>query len=208
MVACAIIEGTVRQMRPIARGMGAEMEPDRAHFADLMEAVAQRQDRAAFAELFAHFAPRVKGYLLRIGAGEALAEELAQEVMVTVWRKAGLYERAQAAVSTWIFRIARNRRIDAARREAAHRLDPDDAPLPPTEFDAPDEAASANERAARVRAALERLPGEQVSLLRAAYYEGLSHSDIAARAKLPLGTVKSRLRLAFARLRTDLDGEV
>lgn len=185
-----------------------DQNPDRERFADLMEAVARNQDRAAFAELFAFYAPRVKGYCLRLGAGDALAEELAQEVMVTVWRKAGLFDRRQAAVSTWIFRIARNRRIDAARRAARPEIDPEDDPLAPIAPAAPDEAVSGAERDTAVREALKTLPPEQLSLLELAYYEGLSHRDIAERTGVPLGTVKSRIRLAFTRLRATLDGKL
>jgi len=173
-----------------------------------MEAVARRQDKAAFAELFAYYAPRVKGFCLRLGAEDALAEELAQEVMVTVWRKAPLFDRTQAAVSTWIFRIARNRRIDAARRAAKPVLDPADDPTAPAPEIAPDDALTGAERDDAVRRALTFLPSDQLSILQQAFYEGLSHSEIAERNGLPLGTVKSRIRLAFARLRAALDGKV
>lgn len=173
-----------------------------------MEAVAQRQDKAAFAELFAYYAPRVKGFCLRLGAGDTLAEELAQEVMVTVWRKAPLFDRRKAAVSTWIFRIARNRRIDAARRAAKPEIDPADDPTAPEPETAPDDALSAAERDEAVRLALKTLPPEQLSLLQQAFYDGLSHREIAEQSGLPLGTVKSRIRLAFARLRGALDGKV
>ncbi len=171
-----------------------------------MEAVA-RQDRAAFAELFAFFGPRVKSYLLRLGAGESLAEEIAQDVMVTVWRKAGLFDRRQASVSTWIFRIARNRRIDLFRR-GAHVLDEEEPLLRPGAPPAPDEALDASQREAAVRTALAELPAEQSDLLLAAYYEGLSHSEIAEKTGLPLGTVKSRIRLAFEKLRKRLGEDV
>lgn len=173
-----------------------------------MEAIALHQDRAAFAELFAYYGPRVKAYCLRLGAEDALAEELAQDVMVTVWRKAQLFDRKQAAVSTWIFRIARNRRIDAARRAAKPEIDPDDDPTAPQAEIPADEALSAAERDAAVRVALKELPAEQIALLQLAFYEGLSHREIAERSGLPLGTVKSRIRLAFARLRSHLDGKV
>lgn len=173
-----------------------------------MEAVAARQDREAFGALFAYYGPRVKGYLLRLGAGDALAEELAQEVMITVWRKAALFDRAQASVSTWIFRIARNRRIDAARRLNKPDLDPSEPALLPDTPVSPDEALSAAEQEERVRAVLAELPEEQLSLLQQAFYEGLSHRDIAERTGLPLGTVKSRIRLAFAKMRTRLTGEM
>lgn len=182
--------------------------PDRERFADLMEAVAQRQDRVAFAELFDFFAPRVKAYVLRLGAGSALAEEVAQEVMITVWRKAPLFDRRLASVSTWIFRVARNRRIDAARRLKTADLDPNEPLLTPDAPIGPDEALSAAERETQVRAAMADLPPEQLELLRQAFYEGLSHREIADRTGLPLGTVKSRIRLAFQRMRARLEDAV
>jgi RNA polymerase sigma-70 factor (ECF subfamily) len=179
----------------------------RDRHADLMEAIARRRDRAAFVELFTWYGPRVKGYLLRIGADAALAEELAQDVMVTVWRKAELFDRRQASVSTWVFRIARNRRIDALRRTKRPELDPHDPLLAPTPPEAADDLLSASEREHLVRAALAELPEEQRKLLRQAFYEGLTHREIADVTGTPLGTVKSRLRLAFAKLRARLEGE-
>ena len=184
----------------------AEAE-QRGRLADLVEAIAAHQDRAAFAALFAHYAPRLKGYLLRLGLGPAQAEDLAQEVMVTVWRKAGQFDRAQASVATWIYRIARNRRIDAFRREQRAVLDADDPGLQPSAEPAPDAGLDATEREEKVRAALAELPSEQVDLVRRAFYEGLSHRQIADVTGLALGTVKSRLRLAFQKLRIRLEGE-
>ena len=184
----------------------AEAE-QRGRLADLVEAIAAHQDRAAFAALFAHYAPRLKGYLLRLGLGPAQAEDLAQEVMVTVWRKAGQFDRTQASVATWIYRIARNRRIDAFRREQRAVLDADDPGLQPSAEPAPDAGLDATEREEQVRAALAELPSEQVDLVRRAFYEGLSHRQIADVTGLALGTVKSRLRLAFQKLRIRLEGE-
>lgn len=179
-------------------------DAERARFADLLVAVAERQDREAFAELFAYYAPRVKSYLLRLGADGALAEEISQDVMVTVWRKAGLFDRAQASVSTWIFRVARNRRIDLFRRSKRPELDPEEEMILPSGVEAPDARIEAMETEARVRAAMKDLPEEQVLLLKLAFYEGLSHSEIAARLGAPLGTVKSRIRLAFAKMKVRL----
>jgi RNA polymerase sigma-70 factor (ECF subfamily) len=179
----------------------ASANPDRERFADLMAAIAASQDREAFAEMFAFYAPRVKAYMLRLGAGAALAEELAQEVMITVWRKAALFDRRQASVSTWIFRIARNRRIDAARRAKHADIDQEDPALHPDAPTAPDDAVSAAQSEVRVREALDTLPAEQLELVRQAFYDGLSHREIAERMGLPLGTVKSRIRLAFGKLR-------
>jgi RNA polymerase sigma-70 factor (ECF subfamily) len=182
-------------------------DAERTRFADLLLAVAELQDRNAFAELFAYYAPRVKSYLLRLGADSALAEEIAQDVMVTVWRKAGLFDRAQASVSTWIFRIARNRRIDLFRRSKRPELDPEEEMILPSGVEAPDARIEAMETEARVRAAMKDLPEEQVLLLKLAFYEGLSHSEIAARLGAPLGTVKSRIRLAFAKMKVRLGDE-
>ena len=183
---------------------GPDAMLDRDMLDGLVEATA-RQDRQAFASLFHFYAPRVKAYLLRLNAPDSLAEELTQEVMLTVWRKAAQFDRSQASASTWIFRIARNRRIDAARRAAKPDLDGEDPALQPPEQEAPDEAAHASAREAHVRDALADLPDEQVALLRMAFFDGLSHRDIADRVGVPLGTVKSRLRLAFDKLRKRLD---
>jgi RNA polymerase sigma-70 factor (ECF subfamily) len=190
--------------KPAGEALG---DAERTRFADLLVAVAELQDRDAFAELFAYYAPRVKSYLLRLGADSALAEEIAQDVMVTVWRKAGLFDRAQASVSTWIFRIARNRRIDLFRRSKRPELDPEEEMILPSGVEAPDARIEAMETEARVRAAMKDLPEEQVLLLKLAFYEGLSHSEIATRLGAPLGTVKSRIRLAFAKMKVRLGDE-
>lgn len=175
-----------------------------ARFAGLMAATATG-DRAAFGQLFGFYAPRVKSYLLRLGLDPALAEETAQEVMVAVWRKASSFDAAQASVSTWIFRIARNRRIDLYRRDQRAALDAEDPMLAPVGDAAPDAALEGGQRDAAVRAALDALPEDQRALVREAFYEELSHSEIAEKTGVPLGTVKSRLRLAFAKLRLRLN---
>lgn len=179
--------------------------PDREAQAAWVEAIAARRDKDAFAALFAFYAPRVKSYLLRLGAGDGEAEELAQEVMIAVWRKATTFNPAQASVSTWIFRIARNRRIDAFRRGSKPAIDPYDPSLLPEPATPPDEAASAAEREAAVREALTELPGDQLELLQLAFFDGLTHREIAEARALPLGTVKSRLRLAFQKMRAKLE---
>lgn len=182
-------------------------EADRRRFADLLAMVAERQDRDAYAQLFSYYAPRVKSYLMRLGADSGLAEEIAQDVMVTVWRKAALFDRTQASVSTWIFRVARNRRIDVFRRAKRPDLDPEETMILPAGVEAPDARLEAMETDARVRAAMVDLPEEQVNLLRLAFYEGLSHSEIAGKLDLPLGTVKSRIRLAFAKMKARLEDD-
>ena len=182
----------------------ADLEQRERH-ADCMERIAADQSREAFAELFAFFAPRLKAYMLRLGAAEPEAEELTQDVMITVWRKAAMYDRRQASVSTWIFRVARNRRIDVQRRTSKPPLEPDEPMLRPAEAEQPDSAVSRMQMEEQVRAQLATLPDEQLALLQAAFYDGLSHSEIARSHGLPLGTVKSRIRLALARLRGGLD---
>jgi RNA polymerase sigma-70 factor (ECF subfamily) len=180
-------------------------EEDRIRFAELLVAVAEKQDRAAFSELFSYYAPRVKSYLMRLGSDNAQAEEISHDVMVTVWRKASLFDRSQASVSTWIFRIARNRRIDVFRRTKKPDLDPEETMLLPSGVEAPDARVDAMETEARVRAAMKDLPGEQLQLLQLSFYEGLSHSEVAAKLDVPLGTVKSRIRLAFSKMKANLD---
>lgn len=181
--------------------------PSRESLADAVEAIAQRQDKAAFAVLFRHFAPKIKGYVLKLGASNAEAEEVAQDALLTVWRKAASFDRAQASVSTWIFTIARNRRIDIIRKEKRPEFDPSDPMLTPEEAIAPDAALSASERQERLATALQSLPPEQLDLVREAFYKAKTHAEIAEQTKLPLGTVKSRLRLAFGRLKRALAGE-
>ena len=185
-----------------------EREQGVAYFASLIETIAEHKSRDAFAELFKHFAPRLKGYLMRLGSSDPQAEEIAQEAMLTVWRKAHLYDRKKAAASTWIFTIARNRRIDVMRRQKFPEIDADDPVLVPEKPPQPDEEVIRARQDEQVRVALAALPEEQRELVRLAFYNGWSHSKIAADTNLPLGTVKSRLRLAFSRLRNELDGRL
>lgn len=180
---------------------------DREAQAALVEAVAANADRAAFATLFRHFAPKIKGYLVKLGAERAQAEELTQEVMLTVWRKAATFDRRQASAATWMFTIARNRRIDAIRREKRPELDPSDPMLVPDEPAAADDRLDTMEREARVARALKTLPREQAELVHEAFFLSKTHTQIAEETKIPLGTVKSRLRLAFGRLRKAMEGE-
>jgi len=166
---------------------------------ELIRAVAGG-DRGAFVLLFERYAGRIKAFMIRAGASPGDADEIAQDVMVAIWRRAQTFDPERAAASTWIFAIARNRRIDRLRR--AGRAGPD--PLDPLSQPYPEPdgfaALSAAERERRLRDALGALPPEQRAVLVAAFYEGLSHAEIAAREGLPLGTVKSRIRLAFRRL--------
>lgn len=195
-----------RWTNPPGRRYGwAVKDPGGDALADLIERIALHGDRAAFAELFAHYAPRVKGYLGRLGLEPARAEDLTQDVMVAVWRKAASFDRSKAGVSTWIYRIARNRRIDLFRRERTATLDPDEPMLSPEAEALPDAALLAGQQGALIARAMAELPPEQRDMIRAAFYEDLSHSEIAERTGLALGTVKSRMRLAFEKLRVRLE---
>ncbi len=178
-----------------------------ADFAALVARVANERDRAAFVVLFDHFAPRLNGYLVRMGTDPALAEEIAQDALATLWRKAALFDPAKSSVSTWLYRVARNRRIDLARRDRFGQIDQDDPSLQPASAESLDHQLDAQQREDAVRAALSVLPAEQLDLVKRAFFEGKSHSDIAAETGLPLGTVKSRLRLAFTRLRRQLESD-
>lgn len=173
----------------------------RADHAHLLKRVAAGQDRHAFMLLFAFFAPRVKAFMLRSGAGDALAEELAQETMLTVWRRASTFDAQRASAATWIFTIARNLRIDGLRRErlavnAQAQLETLDEPV-----ERPDESLTAQERATRLRLALGSLSPEQLDLVRLSFFEDRPHQEIARMLNLPLGTVKSRLRRSLIVLR-------
>jgi RNA polymerase sigma-70 factor (ECF subfamily) len=170
-----------------------------------LDAIAAHQDKSAFAELFEHFAPRLKSYLLRLGTDASMAEEVAQEAMVMVWRKAESFDRNQASAATWIFTIARNKRIDRLRRERRPELDPNDPALVPDAPEAADMSIEAQQAENSLRLAIEKLPPEQSELIRAAYFEDKTHREIADDRDIPLGTVKSRIRLALARLRQEID---
>jgi len=190
--------------------------PSGDELTELILAVARASDRSAFAALFKHFAPRVKAYLVRAGTGSELAEELTQETMVTLWRKAASFDPARAQVSTWIFTIARNLRVDALRRRRGAGSDErlgsaaegDEDTLDEAVHDdpGPDEQLAAARREAAVRRALRQLAPEQLQILWLSFYDEQSHARIAGELKIPLGTVKSRMRLATAHLRRLLRG--
>jgi RNA polymerase sigma-70 factor (ECF subfamily) len=186
-------------------GMTDKLEDDPAA---LIRLIADRRDRTAFARLFTWFAPRVKAYLLRLGLPGERAEELAQETMLTVWRKADQFDPARAGVGTWVFTIARNLRIDAQRRDRLPIADMDPftdlADLPETSPGA-DAVMFAADQERRVRQALAYLPAEQGEVVRLSFFDDRPHSEIALVLGIPLGTVKSRLRLAIGRLRARLD---
>lgn len=181
--------------------------PGPAALSECIAAVGHDRDGAAFAALFAYFAPRLKTYFIRFATVDAMtADELVQETMLLVWRKAALFDPGRAAPSTWVFSIAHNLRIDSWRSErrrtavgdgVAHLLH-DSAP-------GPAEILTAAGRATALRKALQVLPREQMHLVLLSYFEDRSHAEIASSLGLPLGTVKSRLRTALVRLRATMD---
>lgn len=158
----------------------------------------------SFARLFRHFAPRVKGFLMRSGADAAQAEEIVQEVMTTVWQKAALFDPGRASVATWIFTIARNKRIDHLRRQK--RPEPEDLPWGPEPEPDQETQLGLEQESEQLGEALKRLPEKQRDLVYKVYFGDLSHREVADLTGLPLGTIKSRIRLALDRLRHAMDG--
>jgi RNA polymerase sigma-70 factor, ECF subfamily len=188
------------------RGLGEDRRPGgEAWGRELIAAIAERGDRAAFASLFDYYAPRIKAFLIRGGTDPDTAQEVAQESMIAVWRKAATFDAGRAQPATWIFAIARNKRIDLRRREG--RAESTLAALPPVSEAAPPVAEDdviAAETESRVRGLVGALTPAQVEVIRKAFYEDKSHSVIASELGVPLGTVKSRIRHALLRLRRAL----
>jgi RNA polymerase sigma-70 factor, ECF subfamily len=176
--------------------------------ADLIEAIAARQDRSAFAALFRHFAPRVKAFVMRGGADADAAQEVVQEAMVLVWRKAQSFDRGRASAATWIFTIARNKRIDLIRRTTRPAIDPEDWLTSfASEAEDADKSVAAEQTYNRMKELLADLSADQLLVIRKAFFEDKTHTVIAQELGLPLGTVKSRIRLALGRLREALEKE-
>jgi len=188
------------------RGLGEDRRPGGETWGrELIAAIAERGDRAAFASLFDYYAPRIKAFLIRGGADPDTAQEVAQESLIAVWRKAATFDATRARPATWIFSIARNKRIDLMRRErraeATAQALPAIAAAPPP---AAEDDAIAAETEGRVRGLVGALTPAQAEVIRKAFYEDKSHSVIAHELGLPLGTVKSRIRHALLRLRRAL----
>lgn len=168
-------------------------------FADSLWRIASSQDEGAFRHVFDHFAPRVKSFLMKSGCEEAVAEEITQEAMATVWHKAALFDPSRARVSTWIFTIARNRLIDATRKQK--RPEPELLLNEPDHYPNQEDIYSVQQEATQLGKAIADLPDAQKEILIAAFYGDMSHMEVAEKTGLPLGTIKSRIRLALTRLR-------
>ena len=174
--------------------------------ADLLRRVAERADPAAFRELYEAYGPRVKAYMMRQGADAGTAEDLAQETLLTVWRKASLYADDKGSMTTWVFTIARNLRIDRLRREVPWQELPEWTTGRAFRRDVARRGVGREAAAGRgCRLPWPSLPPEQQEVVALAYLEGLSHSEIATRLALPLGTVKSRMRIAYQKVRAVLE---
>ena len=171
---------------------------------DLLVAVGLTQDRQAFQMLFEYFAPRMKSFLQSKGTSSELAEEAVQEAMLNVWRKAAQFNPQKASASTWIFAIARNTRIDLLRKSNRPALDPNDPALVPDPPKAAFDTVAVAEETVRIREQVAVLPIEQQEVLRLAFFEELPHAEVARRLDIPLGTVKSRIRLALRRIRSGI----
>lgn len=178
------------------------MHNDVALWVDDMCRIRDNRDEGAFIKVFQHFGPRVKAFLMKTGMDAALAEECAQEVLVTVWNKAHLYDASRASPSTWIFTIARNKKIDVLRKQ--RRPEPEDLPWGPEAEPDQEDVLGLQQESAQLGRALRDLPEKQRELIEKAYFGDLSHSEIAEQTGLPLGTIKSRIRLALERLRHSL----
>jgi RNA polymerase sigma-70 factor, ECF subfamily len=187
---------------PKGRALSDRTGREVSHQTTLMIDVRDRRDRDAFAKLFDHFAPRLKTMLMRSGASPAEAEDIVQEAMVTLWHKAHLFDARRAQVSAWLYQIARNRQIDRARKWS--RPIPDE--LLSTGEDVRDlaEIVGFEEEVDALRQAIATLPRSQREMIEQAYLGDTTQSEISDRTGLPLGTVKSRIRLALEKLRHEL----
>ena len=181
-----------------------DFKSDADYLNGLLMKVAVSQDKEAFKELFKHFAPRIKGFFQGQGSSADKADEVVQEAMVNVWRKSHLFDPTKAKASTWIFTVARNARIDLLRKENRPEPDFTDPSFFTDSEPQPDEIYERDDEAQRLQVVLAQLPEEQSKVLRLAFFEQKAHAEIAEELDLPLGTVKSRIRLAFKRLRKEL----
>jgi len=181
----------------------------RKRMGDNLVAIGRNRDETAFADVYSYYAGRVKSFLIGKGMNEEIAEELTQEIMLTVWRRAESYDPSKAAASTWLFTIARNRRIDYLRGNSRIEVELDDEMLDveATENDPQAKFVSDAQAASQLQRALEKLPPEQRQVMHLSYFRGQSHGAIAKWLDLPIGTVKSRIRLAMQSVRSSLNAE-
>jgi RNA polymerase sigma-70 factor, ECF subfamily len=192
----------------VAKGtLPGDQRSKAAEFGECIAEIANNQNELAFDVLFRYFAPRVKSYCLRLGADAAAAEDITQEAMVLVWRRADQFDPLKASPSTWIFTIARNLSIDRFRKSRRPQIDPDDPAFVPDDPLSPDRLVERTQLEENVRNIMDSLSVNERNVLMLSFYENLSHFEISRRLGLPLGTVKSRIRLAFAKIRSIFDAQ-
>ncbi|MCV6610760.1 MAG: sigma-70 family RNA polymerase sigma factor [Amphritea sp.] len=180
-----------------------QSEPTCKEWSQMLASLAESRDKKLYAQLFHHFAPKVKAYIIRLGVNGAAAEELTQEVMLSVWRKAHMYHIEKAAASTWIFTLARNQSIDWMRKQKYPEYSLEEWSETAMEDGKGEETVTSD----RMIKAIETLPEKQAQVIYMSFFEGRSHGDIASRLDIPLGSVKSRIRLAAEKLKLIWGGE-
>ncbi|TNE85641.1 sigma-70 family RNA polymerase sigma factor [Porticoccus sp.] len=181
-------------------------ETKSADWSAMLASLSMTRDKQLFIQLFRHFAPRIKGYIVRLGLTEGTAEELTQETMLLVWRKAHLFNPKKAAASTWIYTLARNQSIDWMRKQKYPEYDLDTWRDEEGELHE-EHGAEQSMISDRVAMAIHQLPENQAQVIYMSFYEGRTHSEIADRLSIPLGSVKSRIRLAAEKLKLTLGGD-
>ncbi len=163
--------------------------------------IALHQDKSAFNTIFNYFAPRLKSYLIKVGSTETQAEGVIQEVMIAVWTKASSYDNNKSSVGTWIYTIARNKRIDKIRKDKRHYLSESDEGLEIPVQSTQENEIFSSQVSASLKKQIENLPEDQGKLLKMSYFYDKTHADISEELSIPLGTVKSRIRLALTKMR-------
>lgn len=192
----------------VAKGtLAGDPRSKAAEFSQCLAEIASSRNELAFDVLFRYFAPRIKSYCLRLGADAAAAEDITQEAMVLVWRRADQFDPSKASPATWIFTIARNLSIDRFRKSRRPQIDPDDPALVPDDPLSPDRLVERTQLEDNVRTIMDSLSVNERNVLMLSLYEDLSHFEISRRLSLPVGTVKSRIRLAFAKIRSIFDAQ-
>jgi len=188
-------------------GLQVDQRSKAAEFVACISRVANDRDQSAFEFLFRHFAPRIKSYCMRLGADASAAEEITQEAMVSIWRNAGQFDPSRASPSTWIFTIARNLVIDRFRKSRRPQFDFNDPALVPDDQLPPDRLIEQTELQDNVRQIIDTLSSNERNVLMLSFFENVSHFEISRRLSLPVGTVKSRIRLAFGKIRSTLEAQ-
>jgi RNA polymerase sigma-70 factor (ECF subfamily) len=200
----SILSFKVRTKKHVLKTQDIQPGASKQDMRALMVLISDQRDRGAFIQVYEYFSPRVKSFLLGRNMLPQQADEVLQEVMLAVWQKAHQYSPDKAAVSTWIFTIARNKHIDRIRQEKFPELDAEDPSLKPAEVAEVEGEFQEMEQSKAVKEALATLPKDQYDVIYLSFMKGISHAEIGEHLDLPLGTVKSRIRLGFKRLRTEL----